>query len=117
MTIYGQKVNSFEIKEGDTWPYIATVLLDGDGLPLDLTSATSVKFKMAMCEHPRTVIINEVAADFNATAAGEVWYEWAALDTSVPGKYNIEWIVTYPVFGTLTVPSKGFDTVEVTKSL
>jgi hypothetical protein len=118
MTIHTQqKTNGFEIKEGDTSPFLSTVLLDGEGVPLDLTNATGVTLTMAMCDHPRTVVLNAVAADFNATAAGEVWYEWQAGDTDTPGMYNIEWTVTYPAGMILTVPSKGYDRVEVTRRL
>lgn len=118
MTIHTQqKTNGFEIKEGDTSPFLSTVLLDGDGTPLDLTDAILVTLTMAMCEHPRTVVLDAVAAEWNATAAGEVWYEWNPIDTDVPGTYNIEWTVTYPLGMILTIPSKGYDKVEVTKRL
>lgn len=117
MTIYRNKTNGFEIKQNDTSPRLETVLLDGDGTPIDLTAAMSVKLSMRACEHPKTVALNKVAASYNATTAGEVWYQWQAADTDTVGKYEIEWTVEFPGGIILTVPSKGFDTVEVTKRI
>jgi hypothetical protein len=111
------RTNGFEIKEGDTSPFLETVLLDGDNRPLDLTDAISVELTMVMCEHPRTMILNKVTAEWAVDATGIVWYEWQAGDTDGVGRYNIEWTVTYPLGMILTIPSKGYDTVEVTKGL
>lgn len=109
--------NTFEIKRGDTSPFIETVLYDGDGEPIDLTNAATVTFKMVACDHPRAVKLNRVPADFTASAAGEVWYEWQTGDTDTVGKYNVDWQVTFPLGLIMTIPSKGFDIVEVTPSL
>lgn len=112
-----QRTNNFEIKRGDTLPQLATVLLDGEGSPLDLTTALSVKLSMILCEHPRTVVLDETPASFAPNTTGAVWYDWQVGDTSAVGRYNIEWTVTFVGGVTLTVPSKGYDTVEVTRDL
>jgi hypothetical protein len=117
MPIITSESNVFEIKEGDTLPEIETVLLDGAGSPLNMTNAISVTLKMVSCGHPRTVVLNHVAATFVADATGTVSYAWQTGDTAVPGKYNIEWRATFPVVGVITIPSKGYDMVEVTPSL
>jgi len=117
MSITGVRSNTFEIKQGDNSPFLETTLLDGEGVALDLTDATTVTLSMTPCEHPRTPVLDNVAADFDADATGSVWYEWQAGDTDVAGRYNIEWTVIYPSGLHLTIPSKGYDIVEVTKRL
>lgn len=107
----------FEIKQDSTMPRLETVLLDGDGQPLDLTNATSVTLRMRLCAHPRTLKLANATAGFTASATGEVWYQWVAGDTDTVGKYDIQWTVTYPGGGVEKVPSKGFDQVEVTSDL
>lgn len=117
MTIHVNKTNHFEIKQGDTSPQLETQLIDGDGVLLDLTDAISVTLSMTGCQHPRTQVLVNAAAEFTADATGTVWYEWQAANTAVVGKYDIEWTVNFPLGGVMTFPSKGFDTVEVTRSL
>lgn len=114
--IYGQKTNHFEIKQGNTSPFLETVLLDVDG-PVDLTTADHVELRMVLCRHPRTVVLNDVVTDFVADATGTVWYEWQTGDTDTPGKYEIEWTVVYPTGLIVTFPSLGHDIVDVTKRL
>lgn len=112
-----QKTNRFEIKQDDTLPRLETVLIDGEGNPIDLTTALSVELSMTLCGHPRTVVLAQVMADFSPDLTGEVWYDWLPGDTAVTGLYDIEWTVTFVGAVSLTVPSKGYDTVEVTKRL
>lgn len=112
-----QRTNRFEIKQDDTLPRLETVLIDGEGVPLDLTTALDVTLSMTLCGHPRTVVLAHVSADFSPDPSGEVWYDWQTGDTAVTGLYDIEWTVTFVGAVSLTVPSKGYDTVEVTKRL
>ena len=107
------RTHEFEIKEDDTLPLLETVLLDGNGEPVDLTAAVSVKFSMRLDTHPRTIVLNEVAAAFSPTASGEVSYAWAAGNTATEGLYVIEWVVRWGAGGRATFPSKGFDKVRV----
>lgn len=104
--------HEFEIKQGDTGPFLATVLRDGAGEPLNLTNAISVGLSMVLAEHPRTVILDAASADFVADATGSVSYQWGPTDTVTTGVYNIEWVVIWPTL-TMTIPSKGFDKVRV----
>lgn len=107
--------HTFEIKQGDTAPVLETVLLDGDEEPLDLTSAISVGFTMVLADHPRTRVLDYATADFDADTTGTVRYPWQPGDTDVAGTYNIEWTPIFPVIGAMTVPSRGYDTVQVNK--
>lgn len=105
----------FEIKQGDTGPALSTVLLDGDGVPLDLTSAISVGLTMRLAKHPRTLVLNNETVTFSPDESGEVEYAWGLTDTAVDGLYNIEWTVIWPgtVPVVMTIPSCGYDKVKV----
>jgi hypothetical protein len=117
MTSPASRTNSFEIKQGDTSPRLETNLYDGDGVALDLTAAISVTLTMELAAHPRTKVLNNAAASFTADATGSVWYQWVAGNTATAGKYNIEWRVTFPLGQITTVPSRGYDIVDVTPVL
>lgn len=103
--------HEFEIKQGDTGPNLTTVLLGSDGLPVDLTSALSVGLTMRLAKHPKTLVLNNVAASF--TPDGAVSYEWGPLDTAVAGLYNIEWTAVWGDGFIMSFPSCGFDRVRV----
>lgn len=105
--------HEFEIKQGDTGPDLSTVLLDGDGQPVDLTSALSVGLSMRLAKHPKTLVLNNVTAQFAADATGAVSYEWGASDTAVVGLYHIEWTVVWGDGFIMTFPSCGYDRVRV----
>lgn len=59
--------HEFEIKRGDTGPVLETVLIDGDGLPVDLTSAISVGLTMTLATNPRTPVLVNAACGFALT--------------------------------------------------
>lgn len=84
-----------------------------DGEPMDLTEASGVALRMSLCRHPYTIKIDLEPVTFQAT--GEVRYEWQPGDTDTIGEYDVEWVVTFPPNHLETVPSKGFDKVEVTR--
>lgn len=113
MTNLTTKSNVFEIKQGDTGPDLATVLIDSDGDPADLTTAVSVKLSMVLAKHPRTVKLNAVPVTFAADATGAVSYEWGATDTDTVGTFNIEWTAVWGDGFVMTFPSCGFDIVKV----
>lgn len=113
MTILSSRMNQFEIKAGDTLPALETVLLDGDGVPFDLTSASGVRLNMVLESHPRTVVLTAAVCTFAADTTGAVGYDWQVGDTDVAGTYNIEWVVLFASGDETTVPSKGFDKVLI----
>lgn len=106
-------MGNFEVKKGDTFPYIATTLSDNAG-PIDLTNATSVHFRMS---EPGTgnLMVNGVCIiedQSNPLNWGKVRYEWVDGDTDIVGNYNVEWRITWN-FGSparqTTVPRGGDD--------
>lgn len=109
--------HEFEIKEGDTGPDLATVLLGSDRRPVDLTNALSVTLTMALAGHPRTKVIDAATAIFAADATGAVRYVWQPGDTDTVGTYNIEWHVVWGDDFEMTFPSVGYDKVVICASL
>lgn len=105
--------HEFEIKRGDTGPVLETVLIDGEGLPVDLTSAISVGLTMTLATNPRTPVLVAAACGFAPDTSGAVSYAWSAANTAVVGLYDIEWTVIWPANLVMTFPSRGFDKVRV----
>ena len=105
--------HEFEIKRGDTGPVLETVLIDGDGRPVDLTSAISVGLTMTLATNPRTPVLVAAACGFAPDTSGAVSYAWSAANTAVVGLYDIEWTVIWPANLVMTFPSRGFDKVRV----
>ena len=105
---------TFEIKQGNLSPRIETVL-EVDGTPLNLTLAAEVQLRMVLSRYPYTIAVSDNATGFAADTTGAVWYQWLAGQTDVAGRYRIEWTVIYLDGKETTVPSKGFDHVEICK--
>jgi len=105
----------FFIKAGDTLPVLYTQLQDSTGEPIDLTSATSVSFGMAL-EGADTLVVNEDAVIAGDPANGNVQYNWQTADTAEPGSYQACFKVNYPG-GTQTFPSDDFINILVQPSL
>ena len=104
----------FYIKAGDRWPYLEATLTDADGTVVNLTDAT-VKFVMASVGG--TAKINADAAIVSG-AAGTVRYAWAAGDTTIPGTYHGEFVVTLPVtLLEVTFPSDDYITIEIVREV
>jgi hypothetical protein len=88
----------FKIGEGNL-PTISAILTDGAGNVVDLTGATGVSVSV----QGSAVQFTGAAAIINASA-GSVSYTFASGQTSVPGRYEMQWVatingapVTYPV--------------------
>lgn len=99
----------FYIKAGDRWPYLEATLTDADGAAVSLAGAT-VKFVMATVGG--TAKINADVTVVNA-AAGTVRYAWAAGDTTTPGTYRGEFVVTLSTSLEVTFPSDDYLTIEI----
>ena len=95
------------LKRGDLLPPLEAVLTD-DGVPVDLTSATSIR--AVGVRRGVTLFDRAVSGD----AQGLVTVDWQAGDTDLLGYFNVEFRVTWP--GTLpqTFPPDGSTRVRVT---
>lgn len=98
-----------KIKRGDLVPaYTAT--LQQNGAPINLTTATGVRF--AMRNRDTRIGKVDAAATIVSAVAGTVSYQWVAADVDTEGVYEIEWQITWPS-GKQTIPGGGFDLICV----
>lgn len=98
----------FYIKTGDTAPSIEATLKIDD-VPVDLTTATGVRFKMGDSLDEAAVIVD--------AAAGKVRYDWTSGQTSTAGTYDAEFEITWTGGGVQTVPSKGYMRIHIADDL
>ena len=105
---------TFNIKRGDRLPVITDSLVDPQGLPLDLTEAIAVGFRL----RPRGTDLPVVSGGATITDAvgGLVQYAWASGDTGLVGLYDAEWIITWEV-GYQVVPGLAWRQVYVAPTL
>jgi hypothetical protein len=94
------------IKQGDRKPAAPATLKRGDTV-VDLTSATSVTFKLRPVG--RIDLIVDTAATILVAASGTVEYRWADGDTDDPGQYYAEWEVLWNDDTKETFPTMGYD--------
>jgi len=116
---------AFTIKQNDTAPAYVADLLDDYGLPgesaINLTSATSVTFKMRLADTTGTPKISD-AMTITTAANGRVTYEWQTGDTDTAGTYNVEFEILW-TDGTIETVPNGADpdaqylTVEIVDDL
>lgn len=85
------------LHQGDRLPWAQATLANGNGDPVDLTTATGVRFVMRAIGAD-TVAIDAAAQVIGTPTEGVVRYEWAAADTEAAdvGAYFGEFIVTFP---------------------
>ncbi len=103
------------VKQNDRRPVASTVLTRGTVI-VDLTTATSVTFKMRPIR--QSVLTVDAAAVIDPTpTTGAVTYQWAVGDTDIPGSYKAEWEVLWADGTTETFPTVGHDPVIVTDDL
>lgn len=104
----------FTIKANDRLPSIQATLSSG-GAPLNLTTATGVKFIMKT-KTGNTIKVNGVATIVTA-ASGVVRYDWLAVDTATPGEYVAEWEITWTGGKKQTVPTLTYHEVTILADL
>jgi hypothetical protein len=100
----------FTIKQGSTSPVFNTAILDSYGNRLDLTGAT-VMFVMRLLSglNPTT----NAAATILDAPAGMVSYPFTTSDTSGPGLYMAEFVVTLPGGAVYTYPNDGYLEISI----
>lgn len=100
----------FYIKTGDTAPSIEAVL-SVEGVVIDLTNATAVRFKVA------GLAIDEPAVVEDPPTAGRVRYDWATDDANQVGVFDAEFEITWTGGGIQTVPNRDYIKIYVTADL
>lgn len=111
---------AFTIKQNDTRPPWEADIRQDFGEPgeaaLDLTTATTVMFKMRPLDGS-TVPKIDAAATIVSPLAGTVRYTWAAGDTDTPGDYQAEIEITWSDGGVQTVPNVGYFDITIVDDL
>jgi hypothetical protein len=83
------------VVQGDTRPDVrATLTVTTTGLPLDLTSATEVRFQMRQ-DNDRSYTVNAPATIVDPRAEGKVRYSWGPNDLRQHGTYLAQWEITW----------------------
>jgi hypothetical protein len=98
------------IKAGDTAEDLVIPLTE-NGIPLNITAATSVTVRGA-----RRGGLVPIINDTNPTrdnANGVVTHVWQALEVAVPGRLWVDVIVTWPTKGPQTFPPLGYLAVDI----
>jgi hypothetical protein len=91
----------FYIKRHDTRPPLVKNLLDADGDPVNLSTA-SVVFIMSAGGVPK---VNRAPVTVTNAPTGEVSYQWQAADTDTSGQYDGEFEVASGGGGVQTFPN------------
>jgi hypothetical protein len=96
-------------KTGDTWPPLE-VTLKKDGVPIDLTTASSVAFHSAPSTTGSTPSQIKINAPMQITdpVNGVCQYLWQPDDLNDVGKFNSEYEITWSDGGIQTVPAVGY---------
>jgi hypothetical protein len=106
----------FDIKQGDRLPTLRIQCLDGDDVPVDLTTSTTRVFNMRRSD-TGVVAVSSGACTVITSTAGILDYAWAAGDTATAGDYEGEVKVNFP--GTTgddrfsTFPGEGFIGINI----
>lgn len=95
--------DAFHIKQNDRLRPLVRTLRNSDGSVIDLSSATSVAFRMVPLGGTTPKVAGSAA--ITDAEAGEVTYQWAAGDTDTPGTYRAEYQVEFSGITPLTVPT------------
>lgn len=90
-----------QLVQGDTRPALeGTLTVTRTGAPINLTTATAVKFQMRMADDRKYTV--DAAAAVSNPSLGGVRYEWAVNDLAIPGLYDAQWEITWPDGGKQT---------------
>jgi len=109
----------FEMKAGDTLPSLRAYLSDphqGDTdeeRVVDLTDATGVQLRMKRGGQ----VVLQAAMSIVVPELGSIQYDWQPGDTARPGKYQVEFVVTFAGGKERTFPSADWEHVLVSPRL
>ena len=111
----------FAIKRNDVLPLLKIILKDINDNPVDLTTATGVKFHMRE-ENTGTLKIEDVAGGIDSNPqTGRVSYSWRATeqnkDTDTSGFFLGEFEVTWTGGAVQTFPGQGYISIEIVDDL
>jgi hypothetical protein len=95
----------FEIKQNDVLPVLPATLNKPDKSAMNLTGA-SVQLRIRAAKTTGAPKFTKNCVVTNAVG-GQVEYRWAGTDTSTPGTYEGEFIVTWGNGDVQTVPNSG----------
>lgn len=105
--------------ENDTSPALRRQLVDGDGDPINLTSATSVTIIISYARYshyysPFPKKVDRAACVIEAPAS-DGWIHWnpAVADLSPPGSYHYIFEITWNDGTVQTVPVNTYETLIV----
>lgn len=104
----------FYIKRDSTNRAFRKRCVKGDGTAIDLSEAQSVRFIMA--DAKGAMKVDGACSVINATT-GEIEYAWQAGDTDTSGTYRAEIQITFSDGRIETVPSRGYEHIEIQDDL
>lgn len=108
-------MSDFQIKRGDRLPVLEATLLDSDGKPLNLATASTVQLRLRERSASTTALTGTCV--ITGAGRGEVEYRWGASDTASAGTFDAELVVTWSDGRVQTVPSRGVLKVIINQSL
>lgn len=108
-------MNGVALKRGDTRAALQATLLDGNGQPVNLTTAAGVRFLMKASGATTAKVAR--AATIQNAAGGVVWQVWEAVDTDTAGVYQAEFEVTYVDGRVETFPAGDYIPVVILADL
>lgn len=101
----------FNLKQGDLEPAVQISLVDSAGVPVDVTTATSVRFRMG--ETLTRVELFSRDATIDDPLLGQLTYVWQTGDTATAGVFYGEFVVEWPGDRPQTYPADGYLTITV----
>jgi hypothetical protein len=108
-------MSTWQVKQGATWPKLEAVLLDASGAVVNLTTATSVTFRMR--KQGAAALKVEAAMVVENAAAGAVSYTWDTADTDTVGEYDVDIAVLWANGKIQKWPNPGYDLVSIAPAL
>jgi hypothetical protein len=96
-------------KVGDTVPSLRATVIDCDGAPVDLSTATAVSVRVYRTDY--TLFFSRVAALLPGAVLDAPLFPG---DFTAPGTYLVDWLVTFGAGQIKRYPSDDYDLIAVT---